>query len=97
MCFDPVTNKQHSQYDLFQDVNILPRNNDDEELNIQNRLHDCHSDYRQLVRSLNKKTDRILLPCFTISVKTNDDPLRLFLRGGAGVGKSTVTSALYDI
>ena len=65
-CFDPGTNKQHSQYDLhvFQDMNILPRNNDDEEL-IQNRLHD--SDYRQLVRSLNKKQiERILLPCFTL-------------------------------
>ena len=51
-CLDPGTNKQHSQYDLFQDMNILPRNNDDEEL-IQNYLHD--TDYRQLVRSLNKK------------------------------------------
>ena len=26
-CFDPGSNKQHSQYDLFQDMNILPRNN----------------------------------------------------------------------
>ena len=50
-CFDPGTNKQHSRYDLFQDINILPRNNDDEDL-IQNCLHD--GDYRQLVRSLNK-------------------------------------------
>lgn len=31
-CFDPGTDKQHSQYDLFQDINILLRNNDDEEL-----------------------------------------------------------------
>ena len=30
-CFDPGTNKQRSQYDLFQDMNILPRNSDDEE------------------------------------------------------------------
>ena len=30
------------------------------------------------------------------SVKTKDDPLRLFLSGGAGVGKSTVTNALYE-
>ena len=29
-------------------------------------------------------------------VKSNDDPLRLFLSGGAGVGKSTITSALYE-
>ena len=91
-CFDPGSNKQHSQYDLFQDMNILPRNNDDEEL-IQNRLHD--SDYRQLVRSLNKKQKEFFYHVLH-SVKTNDDPLRLFLSGGAGVGKSTVTSALYE-
>lgn len=30
------------------------------------------------------------------SVKTSDDPLRLFLSGGAAVGKSTVTNALYE-
>ena len=30
------------------------------------------------------------------SIKTNDDPIRLFLSGGAGVGKSTVTNALYE-
>ena len=40
-CFDPGTNKQHSQYDPFH-MNISPRNNDNEDL-IQNRLHD--SDY----------------------------------------------------
>ena len=30
------------------------------------------------------------------SIKTKDDPLILFLSGGAGVGKSTVTNALYE-
>ena len=30
------------------------------------------------------------------SVKTKDDPLRLFLSGGAGVCKSTVINALYE-
>ena len=30
------------------------------------------------------------------SVKTSDKPLRLFLSGGAGVGKSTVTNAFYE-
>ena len=91
-CFDPGSNKHHSQYDLFQDMNILPRSNDDEEL-IQNRLHD--SDYQQLVRSLNKKQKEFFYHVLH-SVKTNDDPVRLFLSGGAGVGKSTVTSALYE-
>ena len=35
-CFDPGTNKQHIQYDLFQDMNILPWNDDDEEELIRN-------------------------------------------------------------
>ena len=30
------------------------------------------------------------------SIKTKDDPLRLFLSGGAGVGKSTFTNDLYE-
>ena len=30
------------------------------------------------------------------SIKTKDDPQRLFLSGGAGVGKSTLTNALYE-
>ena len=51
-CFDTGTNKQHIQYDLFDDMGILPRHNDEEEL-IQSCLHD--DDYRQLVRSLNIK------------------------------------------
>ena len=63
-CFDPGTNKQHSQYDIFDDMGILPRHNDEEEL-AQNRLND--SDYRQLVRLLNIKRERILLPCFAFN------------------------------
>ena len=91
-CFDPGTNKQHSQYDLFDDMGILPRRNDQEEL-VQNHLHD--SDYRQLVRSLNIKQKEFFYHVLH-SIKTKDDPLALFLSGGAGVGKSTVTNALYE-
>ena len=91
-CFDPGTNKQHSQYDLFDGMGILPRHNDEEEL-VQNRLND--SDYRQLVRSLNIKQKEFFYHVLH-SIKTKDDPLALFLSGGAGVGKSTVTNALYE-
>ena len=91
-CFDPGTNKQHGQYDLFDDMGILPRHNDEEEL-VQNRLND--SDYRQLVRSLNIKQKEFFYHVLH-SIKTKDDPLALFLSGGAGVGKSTVTNALYE-
>ena len=90
--FDPGTHKQHSQYDLFDDMGILPRHNDDEEL-VQNRLND--SDYRQLVRSLNIKQKEFFYHVLH-SIKTKDDLLALFLSGGAGVGKRTVTNALYE-
>ena len=33
---------------------------------------------------------------YTLTIKIYDDPLRLFLSGGAGVGKSSVTNALYE-
>jgi len=87
-CFDPRTNIQHSQYDLFDDKGILPRHNDQEKL-VENRLHD--SDYRQLVRSLSIKQEEFFYHVLH-SIKTKDDPIALFLSGGAGVGKSTVTT-----
>ncbi|XP_078364558.1 uncharacterized protein LOC144648982 [Oculina patagonica] len=91
-CFDPGKNKQHSQYDLLDDIGIFPRNNDDERLLIR-RMSD--EDYYALVRSLNEKQRQFFYHVLH-SVKTKDDPLRLFLSGGAGVGKSTVTNALYE-
>ncbi|XP_068693105.1 uncharacterized protein [Montipora foliosa] len=91
-CFDPDTSKQHSQYDLYDDMGILPRSNDDEQL-MQNRLQD--NEFRQLVRSLNTKQKEFFYHVLH-SIKTKDDPLYLFLSGGAGLGKSTVTNALYE-
>ena len=56
------------------------------------RLKDA--EFRKLVQSLNIEQkeffDHVLNP-----VKTEKLPLRLFLSRGAGVGKSTVTNALY--
>lgn len=51
-CFDSGKNKQHSQYELFQDIGIRPSCIDDEEL-----LTKCISDekYRKLMQSLNEK------------------------------------------
>lgn len=91
-CFDPGKSKQHSQYDLLDDIGIFPRSNDKEEL-ITKRLTD--EDYRSLIRSLNEKQRQFFYHVLH-SIKTNDNPLRLFLSGGAGVGKSTVTNALYE-
>ncbi len=91
-CFDPGKDKQHVEYDLINDIGIYPRTNDDEELLVK-RLKDA--DFRKLVQSLNIEQKEFFYHVLN-SVKTGKVPLRLFLSGGAGVGKSTVTNALYE-
>ena len=54
------------------------------------------NDYYALVRSLNEEQRQFFYHVLH-SVKTKDDPLRLFLSGGAGVGKSSVTNALHEL
>ena len=91
-CFDPGKEKQHSQYNLINDIAIYPRANDDEELVVK-RLKD--DDFRKLVQSLDIEQKEFF--CHVLnSIKIGNQPLRLFLSGGAGVGKSTVTNALYE-
>jgi len=91
-CFDPGTNKQHKQYDLMDDISIFPRTNDDEDLVVKCMSDD---DFRKLVHSLNVKQMEFFYHVLN-SIKTSDEALRLFLSGGAGVGKTTVTNALYE-
>ena len=91
-CFDPGTNKQHNQYDLMDDIGIFPRTNDDEDLVVKRRTDD---EFRKLVRSLNRKQMEFFYHVLN-SIKTSDEALKLFLSGGAGVGKTTVTNALYE-
>ena len=91
-CFDPGKDKQHAEYDLINDIGIYPRTNDDEELVVK-RLKDA--DFRKLVQSLNVEQKEFFYHVLN-SVKTDKLLLRLFLSGGAGVGKSTVTNALYE-
>ena len=91
-CFDPSTNKQSNQYDLMDDIGMFPRTSDNEELAVK-RMND--EEFRKLVRTLNIKQMEFfyhVLHC----IKSSDEALRLFLSGGAGVGKSTVTNALYE-
>ena len=91
-CFDPGKDKQHAEYDLSNDIGIYPRTNDDEELVVK-RLKDA--DFRKLVQSLNVEQKEFFYHVLN-SMKTDKLPLRLFLSGGAGVGKSIVTNALYE-
>ena len=52
--------------------------------------------YRKLVPSLNREQMEFFYHIVLHSVKTDREPLRAFLSGGAGVGKSTVTNVLYE-
>ncbi|XP_068757554.1 uncharacterized protein [Montipora capricornis] len=90
-CFYSRNNKQHKQYDLLYCIGIFPRN-DDEELRLKRMSND---DYYALDRSLNEQQRQFFYHVLH-SIKTKDNPIRLFLSGGAGVGKSTVTNALYE-
>ena len=60
-CFDPGKNKQHSQYDLLDDIGIFPRSNDNEELLVK-----CMSDndYYALVRSLSENQRKFFIMCY---------------------------------
>ena len=91
-CFDPGTNKQHNYYDLMIDTGIFPRTSDNEELVVK-RLSD--KQFRVLVRSLNMKQMEFFYHVLHF-VKTEEEQLTLFLSGGAGVGKSRLTNALYE-
>ena len=92
LCFEPGVNKMHCQYDLTDDMGIFLRTNDDDNLTANVMETDkC----RALVCSLSREQMEFFYHVLH-SVKTNREPLKLFLSGGAGVGKSTVTNALYE-
>ncbi|XP_071855229.1 uncharacterized protein [Apostichopus japonicus] len=86
------SNESPELYDIGQDIGIAVNSANIEELQ-KPRLPD--SEYRTLVRSLNKKQKDffyyVLHWC-----KTKQEPLYTFLTGGAGVGKSQVLKALYN-
>ena len=73
-CFDPGKDKQHTEYDLINDIGIYSRTNDDEELVVK-RLKDA--DFRKLVQSLNVEQKEFFYHVLN-SVKTGKLPLRLF-------------------
>ena len=59
-CFDPGKDKQHTEYDLINDIGIYSRTNDDEKLVVK-RLKDA--DFRKLVQSLNVEQKEFVLSC----------------------------------
>ena len=91
-CFDPGKTRTHQQYELLDDVGIFPRLNEVE--SVTERRHIDDTDYRKLVRSLNREQMEFFYHVLH-SVKVSDLPLTTFLSGGAGVGKSWLINALY--
>ena len=79
-------------YDLSDDLGIPSGTVDNEPL-ILNELAD--NDYRQMVQTLNKEQKEFFYHILH-QIKTPETPFYCFLRGGAGVGKSHLTKALYQ-
>ena len=59
-CFDSGRNKQHTQYDLLDDIGIFPRSSHTEQLVIK-RMDG--KDFRKLVRSLNTEQKLFFIMC----------------------------------
>ena len=74
-CFDPGKNKDHSHYDLMDDMGIYPSSNTVELA--ANRMN--NADFRSVVRSLNKE-QRQFFNHVLHSVKVSDEQLSLFLK-----------------
>ena len=81
----------NENYDLSPDLGI-PSTSFNEPL-ILNELPD--DDYRQMVQTLNKDQKEFFYHILH-KIKTSETPFYCFLSGGAGVGKSHLTKALYQ-
>lgn len=89
-CIDP--GKHAPEYDIGLELGIA-RKQLDEDISQLGELDD--NSYRDMLRNLNVQQKE----CFNHVLhwhKTKTDPMYVFLTGGAGVGKSVVTRALYQ-
>ncbi len=88
------TRPDHSQYDIGADIGLTGTTADTTASAIlPTRL--SQDDFRELVSSLNVK-QREFFTHVMHWVTTKEEPLHVFLTGGAGVGKSVVIKALYQ-
>ena len=85
-------NSQGEHYDSGQDLG-LPARIVPENLQPSQIIPD--EEYLALMRSLNEKQSEFVMDILH-HAKTSDDPICTFLTGGAGVGKTHVTLALYQ-
>lgn len=93
-CRNSDINVENSEenYDLSDDLGISS-SYVAEQLTTYHEISD--EEYRELVRSLNSE-QLIFFYHFLHCLRTSDKPFYCFLSGGAGVGKSHVTKALYQ-
>ena len=82
----------NENYNLSDDIGIPSADSNTEPL-ILNELQD--DDYRHMVQMLNKEQKEFFYHILHL-IKTCDKPFYCFLSGGAGVGKSHLTKALYQ-
>ena len=82
----------NENYNMSDDIGIPSVDLNTESL-ILNELQD--DEYRHMVQMLNKEQKEFFYHVLHL-VKTSDEPFYCFLSGGAGVGKSHLTKALYQ-
>lgn len=92
-CEHACNTDEVSNYDLFEDLGI-PSSSVNHEQNIPyDEMPD--EEYRQTIRSLNIEQLKFFYHVLHL-VKTSNEPFYCFLSGGAGVGKSHLTKALFQ-
>ncbi|XP_062577686.1 uncharacterized protein LOC134239531 [Saccostrea cucullata] len=90
--FDPKRPENHQNYDIGIDLG-LPSSSTNDDQTLQYKM--TNEMYFQLVSKLNKKQMEFFTHVLHW-IKTKKEPLRVFLTGGAGVGKSVVVRTLYE-
>ena len=90
-CFDPRPNSCR-HYDLIDESGVYPRTEMDVSVQV-NEMTDA--DFRKRVQSVNKEQMEFFYHVLH-SIKSNSQPLKLFLSGGARVGKSWVLNILFE-
>ena len=88
--FDPKRTVQQQNYDIGKDMGVPSAVSDQ-------LLKGCIPDneYYALIRKLNFKQREIFLH-INQWIRTKSEPLKIFLSGGAGTGKSVLITALYQ-
>ena len=91
-CFDPDLHNTALKSDIGQDLGLGPQS---QTCSVASSPLLPDDQYRALIRKLNAQ-QRYFYDHVIHYLKTKSEPLYNFLTGGAGVGKSMVTRALYE-